>query len=153
MLNRFNRIIKWPHKIYGSGGGKLRRIPAGFIMRLISWYYHCDIPYSLDVSGCFFCHNGFGVVINPRTEFGKKVTIQHGVTIGEIGDAVPIIGNNVYIGAKSTIIGGVKIGDNAKIGAGALVLKDVPEGCTAVGVPARIINKNNGEKVTEDNSD
>ena len=115
MLNRFNRIIKWPHKIYGSGGGKLRRIPAGLLMRLISWYYHCDIPYSLDVSGCFFCHNGFGVVINPRTKllntpaktivnlrtkFGKKVTIQHGVTIGEIGDAVPIIGNNYTLAQK-----------------------------------------------------
>ena len=114
---------------------------AVLLTKLIRWYYHCDIPYSLDVSGCYFCHDGFGVVINPRAVLGKDIVIQHSVTIGEIGDATPVIGNNVYIGAKSTIIGGVKIGDNAKIGAGALVLIDVPDGCTAVGVPARILNK------------
>lgn len=111
-------------------------------MRLISWYYHCDIPYTLDVSGCFFCHKGFGVVINPRTKLGKQVTIQHAVTIGEIGDGVPVIGDNVYIGAKAMIIGGIKIGDNVKIGAGAVVLHDVPPGCTAIGFPARILDKN-----------
>lgn len=115
---------------------------------MFRWYYHCDIPYSVDVSGCFFCHNGFGVVINPRAVFGKHIVIQHCVTIGEIGEATPIIGNHVYIGAKSTIIGGVRIGDNAKIGAGALVFKDVPNGCTAVGVPARIIRPKNGEETT-----
>ena len=124
------------------GGGILRIIPAGLLMRLIRWYYHCDIPYMLDVSGCYFCHNGFGVVINPRTILGKDIVIQHGVTIGEIGDAVPIIGNNVYIGAKAMIIGGVKIGDNTKIGAGAVVLHDVPSGSTAIGFPAKIIENN-----------
>ncbi|MCD7824765.1 MAG: hypothetical protein LUH14_02170 [Clostridiaceae bacterium] len=53
----------------------------------------------------------------------------------------PYNGKNVFIGAKATILGNVNIGDNAKIGAGAVVLCDVPEGCTAVGVPARIIDK------------
>lgn len=71
------------------------------------------------------------------------------MTIGEIGTETPIIGNNVYIGAKATIIGGVKIGDKAKIGAGALVIKDVPERCTAVGVPVRIIKPKNGEEITK----
>ena len=111
---------------------------------MIRWYYHCDIPYSLDVSGCYFCHKGFGVVINPRTILGRNIVIQHSVTLGEIGDATPIIGNHVYIGAKSTIIGKVTIGDNAKIGAGAVVITDVPEGCTAVGIPAKIIRPKNG---------
>jgi len=142
--------VKVPNKLYSSswGGAFLRitrKIVAALLTRLIRWYYHCDIPYSLDVSGCYFCHEGFGVVINSRAIIGRQVVIQHCVTIGEIGDATPIIGNHVYIGAKSTIIGGVKIGDYAKIGAGALVLKDVPEGCTAVGVPARIIKPKNGE--------
>ena len=132
---------------------KLRKILIQVLIRLIRWYYHCDIPYSIDVSGCYFCHKGFGVVINPRAIIGRQVVIQHCVTIGEIGDATPIIGNHVYIGAKSTIIGGVKIGDYAKIGAGALVLKDVPAGCTAVGVPARIIRPKDGERITETNTD
>lgn len=139
-MNRFNRIIHWPYRLYTSHwGGVFRLIVIQILTRLIRWYYHCDIPYSLDVTGCYFCHKGFGIVINSRTVIGRNVVIQHGVTIGEIGNATPIIGDNVYIGAKATIIGGVTVGCNSKIGAGAVVLDDVPEGCTAVGVPARII--------------
>lgn len=111
--------------------------------RIIRWYYHCDIPYSVDVSGAYFCHKVFGVVINPRARLGEGVVIQHWVTIGEIGDATPVIGDKVYIGAKSTIIGGVTIGNKLKIGAGAVVITDIPEVCTAVGVPAKIIKSNN----------
>lgn len=124
---------------------------AYILMKIIRWYYHCDIPYSLNVSGCYFCHNGFGIVINPRTILGENVEIQHGVTIGSIGTETPVIGNHVYIGAKATIIGKVKIGDNTKIGAGAVVINDVPEGCTAVGVPAKVTRKTNGEKVAKVN--
>ena len=91
----------------------------------------------------YFCHKGFGVVIHPRAKFGKGVVVQHCVTIGEIGDATPVIGDKVYIGAKSTIIGGVTIGNKAKKGTGAVVITDILEGCTAVGVPAKIIKSNN----------
>ena len=124
---------------------KLRYVYMRFLTRLIRWYYHCDIPYTVDVSGVYFCHKGFGVVINPRTVFGNGVVVQHCVTIGEIGEDTPVIGNDVYIGAKSTIIGGVKIGNKARIGAGAVVITDVPDGCTAVGVPAKIIKPKNDE--------
>ena len=154
IMNRFNKIVKVPNRLFSSNWGghflsKTRKLFAAFLTKLIRWYYHCDIPYTLDVSGIYFCHHGFGVVINPRAVIGKHVVIQHSVTIGEIGEATPVIGDNVYVGAKSTIIGAVKIGDNAKIGAGALVLQDVPAGCTAVGVPARIIKSKNGEETTE----
>ena len=148
-MNRFNRLIKKPYQLLGKSpwGGeiinKLRVVSASFLTRLIRWYYHCDIPYTVDVTGVYFCHKGFGVVIHPRAKIGKGVVIQHCVTIGEIGDATPTIGDKVYIGAKATIIGGVTIGNNAKIGAGAVVITDVPDGCTAVGVPARIIKTNN----------
>jgi len=155
-MNRFNRIIQVPSKLYSSsmGGwifGIIRKGLAKILYKLIRWYYHCDIPYSLNVSGCYFCHNGFGVVINPRTKLGEHVEIQHSVTIGSIGTKTPVIGNHVYIGAKAIIIGGVKISDNAKIGAGAVVINDVPEGCTAVGVPAKVIRHNNGEEITKVN--
>lgn len=89
--------------------------------------------------------------MNPRVVLGKNIVIQHSVTIGEIGEATPVIGNNVYIGAKATIIGGVTIGNNARIGAGAVVIKDIPDGCSAVGVPAKIIYPKNGEETTETN--
>jgi len=103
--------------------------------------------------GVFFCHNGFNIVINPKTKIGKNTYIQHGVTIGVRDDKkdcnAPTIGNNCYIGAKATIIGDIQIGDNCKIGAGALVISDIPAGCTAVGVPARIIRKEYNNYKTE----
>ena len=122
---------------------KLYKVSAIILNRFIRWYYHCDIPFTIDVSGIYFCHKVFGVVINPRAKFGKGVVIQHCVTIGEIGENTPIIGDKVFIGARAIIIGGVKVGNLAKIGAGAVVLNDVPEGCTAVGVPAKIIKSTN----------
>lgn len=110
--------------------------------RMIRWYYHCDIPYSAGIDGVYFCHKGFGVVINPKTQIGRGTVIQHRVTIGEIGEGVPTIGKNCYIGAGAIIIGCITIGDNVKIGAGAVVVKNVPDGCTAVGVPAKTMPLN-----------
>lgn len=150
-MNRFNKLIRKRYNLYckqnGSrtvwGGGICRKIRS-FRLHIMSfyirWYYHCDIPYSVDVSGCYFNHKGFGVVINPLVKIGRNVDIQHSVTIGKNTRGVPIIGNNVVIGAKATIIGDIHIGDNVIIGAGAVVVKDVPSNCTVAGVPARKIN-------------
>lgn len=104
------------------------------------WYYHCDIASTAEITGVFFCHSGFGVVINSKAKIGKGTVIQHRVTIGEIGDGVPVIGENCYIGAGAIIIGGITIGDNVKIGAGAVVIHDVLDGVTVVGVPAKVIS-------------
>lgn len=73
---------------------------------------------------------------------GGGTVIQHSVTIGELDSShrSPIIGKNVFIGAKASILGDIIIGNNVKIGAGAVVLQSVPDNCTAVGVPARIIH-------------
>ena len=86
-------------------------------------------------------HKGFGVVINPKAKIGEGTIIQHGVTIGEIGDGYPTIGKNCFIGAKAIIIGGISIGDEVKVGAGAVVIHDVPDGATVVGVPAKIVSR------------
>ncbi len=141
-MNRFNRLIQKQHFLSSRGGG-IYKIINKLLPRLIRWYYHCDIPSSLNIKGVYFCHRGFGIVINPNSKIGEGTYIQHGVTIGARDDLgveqAPVIGKNCYIGAKASIIGNITIGDNCKIGAGAVVLSDVPSGCTAVGVPARII--------------
>lgn len=137
-MNRFNKIIHIPYKLHKIGNGKLK-IFSSLLCRLIRFYYHCDIPYTIDLANVYFNHKGFGVVINPLSKIGKGTVIQHSVTIGENKGGTPVIGQNVFIGAKATIIGPIIIGDNAKIGAGALVITDVPSGYTAVGVPAKII--------------
>ena len=117
--------------------------------RLICWYYHCDIPYSINLKGVYFCHRGFGIVINPNAKIGEGTYIQHGVTIGSRDDTknpnAPTIGKNCYIGAKAIIIGDITLGNNVKIGAGAVVAagavvtKDVPPFTVVGGIPAKRI--------------
>jgi serine O-acetyltransferase len=87
--------------------------------------------------------HGMGVVIGETTEIGDDVLVFHGATLGgtgkDRGKRHPTIGNNVLIGAGAKILGPVKVGDNARIAAGAVVLKDIPADSTAVGVPARVV--------------
>lgn len=99
-----------------------------------------------------FIDHGVGVVIGETTEIGDNVTIYQGVTLGgtgkDVGKRHPTIGNNVMICAGSKVLGPVVIGDNSKIGAGSVVLKDVPSHCTVVGVPGRIVRMH-GEKYND----
>ena len=91
-----------------------------------------------------FIDHGMGVVIGETAEIGDNVTIYHGVTLGgtgkDKGKRHPTIGNNVIIGCGAKILGPISIGDGAKIGANSVVLKNVPKGKTAVGIPAVIKN-------------
>ena len=91
-----------------------------------------------------FIDHGMGVVIGETAEIGDNVTIYHGVTLGgtgkDKGKRHPTIGNDVIIGCGAKILGPISIGDGAKIGANSVVLKNVPKGKTAVGIPAVIKN-------------
>lgn len=92
-----------------------------------------------------FIDHGTGVVIGETTIIGNDVTIFHGVTLGgtgkEKGKRHPTIGNHVFIGAGAKILGNIHIGDNSKIGANAVILKEVPSNSTIVGIPGKIITK------------
>lgn len=94
-----------------------------------------------------FIDHGMGVVIGETTEIGDNVTIYQGVTLGgtgkDTGKRHPTIGNNVMIGSGAKVLGPFKVGDNSKIAANAVVLSEVPENSTCVGVPARIVKINN----------
>lgn len=98
-----------------------------------------------------FVDHGMGVVIGETAEIGNNVVMYHGVTLGAIGGKKgekrhPTVEDDVMIGAGAKILGPVRIGKGAKIGANSVVLEDVPPYCTAVGAPARIIKKNNKKK-------
>jgi serine O-acetyltransferase len=81
-----------------------------------------------------------GVVIHRDAVIGDDCMIMQQVTIGQVADGrAPVLGNGVYVGAGAKILGGVKIGDRARIGANSVVLCDVPAGKTAVGIPAKVI--------------
>ena len=87
-----------------------------------------------------------GVVINSKVRGGTNITIESGVVIGDEKGKAPLLGNNIFIGAGAKIIGGITIGDNVKVGANAVVVKDVPSNVTVVGIPAKIINRKQEEK-------
>jgi len=91
----------------------------------------------------FFIDHGMGVVIGETAEVGENCTIYQGVTLGGTslarGKRHPTLGNNVTVGVGAAVLGAITIGDNAKIGGGSVVVRDVPANATAVGVPARIV--------------
>lgn len=97
--------------------------------------------------------HGMGVVIGETAEIGDNCTIYQGVTLGgtgkDIGKRHPTLGNNVMVGAGAKVLGPFRIGDNTKIAANAVVLEEIPDNCTAVGIPAKIVRKE-GRKVEND---
>ena len=101
-------------------------------------------PGAVIGKGCFIDH-GNGIVIGETAVIGNHVTLYQGVTLGgtgkESGKRHPSLQDHVMVGAGARILGAVTIGEHAKIGAGSIVLTDIPENCTAVGIPARIVKK------------
>lgn len=95
----------------------------------------------------FFIDHGNGVIIGETTVIGDNVTLYQGVTLGgtgkEQGKRHPTIGNNVMISTGAKVLGSFKIGDNSKIGAGSVVLNEVPPNSTVVGVPGRVVRRDN----------
>tara|TARA_A100001015_G_scaffold290990_1_gene364642 strand:- start:1536 stop:2114 length:579 start_codon:yes stop_codon:yes gene_type:complete len=104
-----------------------------------------------------FIDHGMGVVVGETSEIGNNVTVYHAVTLGGISPSIdsdkqryekrhPTIGNDVVIGSGAQIIGPVKVGSGSRIAANAVVVNDVPEGATMVGVPAKVIKTGNKGK-------
>lgn len=102
-----------------------------------------EIPSSVEAGvGLHFNHGGRGIILHPEVRLGTNVTIYHNVTLGRSDsgpELAPLIEDDVYIGTGAVVIGGVKVGSRARIGAGAVVTKDVPADATVVGVPAHVV--------------
>ena len=104
----------------------------------------------------FFIDHGAGVVIGETTEIGDNCTLYQGVTLGgtgkDIGKRHPTLGNNVMVGAGAKVLGPITLGDNSKIAANAVVLHEVPENSTAVGIPAKVVRRD-GVKIANEQLD
>lgn len=120
-----------------------------FIARLISqlarFLTGIEIHPGAKIGKRLFIDHGMGIVIGETTTIGDNCTIYHGVTLGGTGKNKckrhPDLGNNVIIGCGAKILGPIKIGDNVKIGANAVVLRNIPDNSTVVGVPGQIRDK------------
>lgn len=117
--------------------------PLAIIMhRRLTTKYGIQIPRTTKIGYGFYIGHGIGIVINGKTVIGNNVNISQFLSIGSNKGTPATIGDNVYIGPNVCIVENVKIGNNSTIGAGAVVVKDVPENATVAGVPAKVIGEN-----------
>ncbi|TCK05380.1 serine O-acetyltransferase [Phorcysia thermohydrogeniphila] len=142
----------WLHRIAHWLWNHNFKLLARLISHFSRWFTGIEIHPGAKIGRRFFIDHGMGVVIGETAEIGDDVTIYHQVTLGgtstKKGKRHPTIGNNVVIGAGAKILGPVKIGDNCKIGANSVVIKDVPPNSTVVGIPGKVV-KRNGIKPTK----
>ena len=137
------------HKLYVSEHYFSARLVSQVARRLTG----IEIHPGATIGKRLFIDHGMGLVIGETTEIGDDCTLYQGVTLGgtgkDVGKRHPTLGNNVMVGAGAKVLGPVKIGDNSKIAAGAVVLNEIPEQSTAVGIPAKVVKKK-GQKVIGD---
>ena len=127
---------------------------ARIISQTIRFFTGIEIHPGAKIGKNLFIDHGMGVVIGETSEIGDNVTIYHNVTLGGSSPSIdsekqrhekrhPTIGNDVVIGSGAQIIGPIKVGNNSRIAANAVVVKDVPENATMVGIPAKAVKLEN----------
>lgn len=135
-------------------GRRVNAMQPSFLRKLYSIIYHLmfkiietltgiSIYQSVQIGGGLKIWHFGNIFIHSDVVIGENCTLRQGVTIGNRieGGPVPVLGDNVELGAYAQVLGGIRLGNNCKIGAMSLVLIDIPDGATAVGVPARIIHQ------------
>lgn len=137
------RFGRWRYTITSG----LIRKPFSILYKLCYFYIKgkgIELPCEVDVGRGFRIDHQGGIVVSGYSSFGENCVIRNGVTIGiskQGENKAPVFGNNVDIGTGAKILGDIKIGNNVIIGANAVVIKNLPDNCIAVGVPAKIITK------------
>lgn len=118
---------------------------ARFISQISRFFTGIEIHPGAKIGRNLFIDHGMGIVIGETAEIGDNCTIYHQVTLGgtgkDKGKRHPTLGDNVMISTGAKVLGPIYIGNNSKIGANSVVLKDIPENSTAVGIPAKIVKK------------
>ncbi len=116
---------------------------ARWVSQLVRGLTGIEIHPGAIIGPGFFIDHGMGVVIGETAEVGENVTLYHGVTLGGTslakGKRHPTLGENVVVGAGAKILGAIRVGDNSRIGANAVVVKDVPPNSVVVGVPGQVV--------------
>ena len=145
LYSGFHAVLAYrvSHKLYE----KKKFFAARLISQGARFLTGIEIHPGAKIGKGLFIDHGSGVVIGETTEIGDNCTLYQGVTLGGTGKHVgkrhPTLGNNVMVGTGAKVLGPFKVGDNTKIAANAVVLEEIPENCTAVGIPARVVRRNN----------
>lgn len=131
------------HRISHSLWNKGWRFAARMLSFISRWLSNVDIHPGAQIGRRFFIDHGAGVVIGETSVIGDDVTLYHGVTLGGTswnkGKRHPTLGNGVMVGAGAKILGNIVVGNNCRVGANSVVVEQVPDGCTVVGIPAKIV--------------
>lgn len=133
----------WLHRIAHWFYRRRLYLIARFISHFSRWLTGIEIHPGARIGRRCFIDHGMGVVIGETAEIGDDVTIYQGVTLGgtgkERGKRHPTLGNGVLVGVGAKVLGAITVGDNSRIGAGAVVVKPVPPNCTVVGIPGKVV--------------
>jgi serine O-acetyltransferase len=136
----------WSHRVSHWFYQKRMYTLARIISQVARFFTGIEIHPGAQIGKRLFIDHGMGIVIGETCEIGDDVLMYHGVTLGgtgkETGKRHPTIGNNVLLSAGAKIIGSFYVGDNARIGANAVVLHEVPSDATVIGIPGRIVKRN-----------
>jgi serine O-acetyltransferase len=116
-------------------------VAALLFNKLNAVFNNCIIGRGADFGARFVLIHATGVVINGSVRGGSDVRIEHQVTIGAERRQSPVIGDNVFVGSGARILGPVIVGDDVRVGANAVVVRDVPPHCTVVGIPAQVVRR------------
>ena len=129
------------HRLWRRGFKLLAR----WMMTIARFFTGVEIHPAATIGRRFFIDHGMGVVIGETAEIGDDVTIYHGVTLGgtswQSGKRHPTLGNGVIVGAGAKVLGPIMVGSNARVGSNAVVVKDVPDGLTVVGIPGHVVRR------------
>lgn len=144
----------WLHRMAHFLYNKELYVPARVVSHVSRFLTGIEIHPGARLGRRIFIDHGMGVVIGETSEIGDDTLIYKGVVLGgtslEKKKRHPTIGKNVVIGSNACVLGPVKIGDGSKIGSGSVVVKDVPDGATVVGVPGKVIEKDTMKKLALD---
>jgi serine O-acetyltransferase len=141
----------WAHRIAHAFFKRKLYFLARVISQISRFFTGIEIHPGAKIGRRFFIDHGMGIVIGETCEIGDNVTVFQGVTLGgtgkEKGKRHPTIKDNALIATGAKVLGSITIGENSKIGAGSVVLKEVPPNSTVVGVPGRVVIKTGSELI------
>jgi len=133
----------WAHRVQHWLWRKNLRVPARFLSQVTRFWTGVEIHPGAQLGRRIFIDHGMGVVIGETAIVGNDVTLYQGVTLGGTGKGFgkrhPTLRNGVFVGNNANVLGDITIGENSRVGAGSVVVRDVPPDSTVVGVPAHVV--------------